>query len=175
MEIGIISTALMITVLLLLHTQLWQTLHLTGVTDWLSLSWACLMQPNVGWLNRTWSKFNYCESIHMYRSYRKYFKWGLWVHLLFLLISTTSDSFNSKQFPELQPAFTRPTLDLWEWKSTKTLVWESLSVRYPIFLNCWWSPKKFPIYLQSSTKLLLSGFSGLQKSEDCNQFCTSKK
>jgi hypothetical protein len=34
--------------------------------------------------------------------------------LVSLDLNYISDSFNSKQFPELQPAFTRPTLDLWE-------------------------------------------------------------
>jgi hypothetical protein len=167
MEIGIISTALMITVLLLVHTQLWQTLHLTGVTDWLSLSHEHLWCNRMlcGWTELQWSKSNYCESIHMYKSYRKHFKWGLLVHLLLLswsqlhLVLSIASSFqNSNQL------FTRHTLDLWEWKSTKMLVWESLCVRYPIFLNCWWSPKKFTIYLQSTIKLLLSGFSCLQKS-----------
>jgi hypothetical protein len=36
-------------------------------------------------------------------------------------------------------------------------------VRYPIFLDCWWCPKKFPICLQSTITLLLSQFSCLQK------------
>lgn len=132
------------------------------LTDSLSHEHLWCNQMFCGWTELQWSMFNYCESIHMYKSYRKHFKWGLLVHLLLLLISTTSGSFNSKEFPELQPAFTRPTLDLREWKSTKTLVWESLCVRYPIFLNCWWRPKKFPIYLQSTIKLLLSRFSCLQ-------------
>lgn len=165
MEIGIISTDLMITVFCsctlncdkLFISQVW-------LTDSLSHEHLWCNQMLCGWTELQWSKFNYCESIHMYKSSREHFKWGLLVQLLLLLISTTSGSFNSKEFPELKPAFTRPaTLDLQEWKSTKTLVWESVCVRYPIFLNCWWSPKKFPICLQSTITLLLSQFSCLQK------------
>lgn len=76
--------------------------------DWLTLSlshehlWCNRML--CGWTELQWSKFNYCESIHMYKSYRKHFKWGLLVHLLLLswsqlhLVLSIASSFqNSNQ------------------------------------------------------------------------------
>jgi hypothetical protein len=113
----------------------------------------------------------------MYKSSWEHFKRGLLVHLLLLLISTTSGSFNSKEFPGLKPAFTRPAT-FWisgSGKAQRHLLENLCALGTQSFLAVDEAQINSQYLLQSRFTLLLSQFSCLQNIQDCNQFCASKK